>query len=248
MTATFRAPAAVILAGGLGTRLRPAVADRPKALADILGRPFLAWQLDGLARQGIKRVAVCVHYLSAMIEERFPEGLLRNGILLTYSREEQLLGTAGALRLALNAVPGEDPLLVLNGDTFCPFNLRAFLHAHQSNRAAITLLAAHVPDTSRYGAVEIDESMRVKAFHEKRPASNTPGWISAGTYLISRCILEALPANRAYSIENDLFPHMIDDNMYAHRGETNFIDIGTPEGYSASEQYIRINRRFFESE
>lgn len=231
---------ALVLVGGFGTRLRSVVNDRPKALADISGRPFLAWQLDALARQGVSHAVLCTHHMSEMIETAFPAGALANGIVVSHSREPQPLGTGGALRLGLEAVPnGGDYVLGVNGDTFTAFDLPAFISAHPADARA-TLLLAQVDNMGRYGSVEVDTQGRVTQFREKAAAGTAPqaGWINAGVYLLSRPCLADLPLNQPLSIERDVFPQWIGHGLYACRGGSRFLDIGTPESYAGAERYL----------
>lgn len=232
---------ALVLVGGFGTRLRSVVDDRPKALALISGRPFLAWQLDALAAQGVTHAVLCTHYLSEMIEAEFPVGRLANGITVAYSREPGPLGTGGALRLGLEAVsPEVDRVLGVNGDTFCAFDLGAFITAHRAAAARASILLAPVSDIERYGSVDAEDDGRVTRFREKAAAGTVagPGWINAGVYLLSRSLLATLPLGRPLSIERDAFPDWIGHGLYAHRGGSRFLDIGTPESYSATERYL----------
>lgn len=232
---------ALVLVGGFGTRLRGVVGDRPKALAVISGRPFLAWQLDTLAAQGVGHAVLCTHYLSEMIEAEFPAGPQPNGMSLSYSREPEPLGTGGALRLGLEAAPsGADEVLGVNGDTFCAFDLVAFQASHRAAAARASILLAPVDDIGRYGSVEAGDDGRVTRFHEKAAsgAAAQPGWINAGIYLLSRPLLAALPLGQPVSLERDVFPHWIGQGLYAHRGGSRFLDIGTPESYRAAERYL----------
>lgn len=231
---------ALVLVGGFGTRLRSVVSDRPKALAEISGRPFLAWQLDALARQGVTHALLCTHHMSEMIEAAFPAGRLDNGIIVSHSREPQPLGTAGALRLALEAAPeGGDVVLGVNGDTFTAFDLPTFMTAHPTDARA-TLLLAQVDDMGRYGSVESDSQGRVTQFREKAAAGTAPqaGWINAGVYLLSRPCLADLPLNQPLSIERDVFPQWIGHGLYTYCGGSRFLDIGTPESYAGAERYL----------
>jgi NDP-sugar pyrophosphorylase family protein len=237
------APTALILAGGMGTRLRSAVADRPKALALIKGRPFLAWQLDGLARQGVRRVVLCTHYMSEMIEASFPPGLQTNGMEIIHSREPEPLGTGGALRLALDvAGEGDEEFLALNGDSFCAVDLPAFMATHHRHHAAATLLLAKVEDVGRYGAVDTDATGHITAFREKDPGRQDAGWINAGTYLLSRHILQTLSSGEPSSLERDLFARLVGHGLYGHKTEAPFLDIGTPESYAEAESYVQENQ------
>lgn len=226
---------ALILAGGFGTRLRPVVADRPKALADIRGRPFLAWQLDWLARHGITNIVLCTHYGAAMIAEAFPAGPQANGLTVAHSYEPFPLGTGGALRLALGMVPpAEGIVLAMNGDTLCSFDLDAFVKFHRAANARATLLVCKVQDRSSYGSVLCDEHGGVTAFHEKDENDHQADWVSAGAYILSRDLLETMPAGQPLSIEHDVFPQWTGRGLYAYKDPAAFLDIGTPENYQAA--------------
>jgi len=228
------APCAAILAGGLGTRLRAAVADRPKVMADVGGRPFLARWLDFLEAQGVREVVVCTGYRGRQIEECF--GGTHGRLRLTYSPERDPLGTGGALRHALALLHGRD-ILVLNGDSFCEIDLEAHLAAHASRHARASLLLTRVEDTRRFGRVILDRKDRVIEFREKAAASG-PGWINAGVYLLRRELLAALPAARPLSLEHDLLPRWMSSGVYGFAANGRFIDIGTPESYALAEDFF----------
>ena len=214
---------AAVLAGGLGTRLRSVVADRPKVLADVAGRPFLAHILDKLADEGIRRVVLCTGYLGEQVEAAF--GSPYRGMTIVHSREPEPLGTGGALRHALPQLVGDD-VLVLNGDSLCDAPLTPMLAAHRLGGAAATLLLSRVDDAERYGTVALDGERRVVRFAEKGAAG--PGLVSAGVYLLRRDLLTAIPPDRPTSIERDLFPSWIGPNMHGYPCEQSFVDIGLP--------------------
>ena len=176
---------ALVLAGGLGTRLRPVVADRPKALVEVGGRPFVTLLLDQLAAAGVRDVILCTGYRGEQVRASLGERYA--SLRLGYSQEPEPLGTAGALRLALPYVRS-GVALVLNGDSYCQADLRAFWGWHQARRAAASLLLTQVADTRRYGRVERNSQDVVTAFVEKSAAGG-PGWISAGIYWLSRQLL-----------------------------------------------------------
>jgi NDP-sugar pyrophosphorylase family protein len=226
---------AVILVGGLGTRLRSAVADRPKALAEITGRPFLAWLLEGLLAAGVRRAVLCTGYRGEMIEQAF--GARYKDLAIGYSREDSPLGTGGALRAALPRIDSPT-VLALNGDSLSRADLDAFAHSHFSTAAAVSLLLAQVSDTSRYGRVETDALGRVTRFTEKGglPA---PGWISAGVYLLQREVLESISAGCAVSLEREVFPAWIGRGLHAHRHCHAFLDIGTPASYARAAEFLQ---------
>ncbi len=154
----------VILAGGLGTRLRSVVTDRPKPLAEVDGRPFVTYLLDQVAVAGLQRIVLCTGYrgeqVAATLKTRY------NDLSLYYSQEIQPLGTAGALRLALPFLTSET-ILVMNGDSICECDLAAFWKWHTSHQSVISLMLTQVSDISRYGQVELDDHHAVIQFTEK---------------------------------------------------------------------------------
>jgi NDP-sugar pyrophosphorylase family protein len=144
-----------------------------------------------------------------------------------YSQESSPLGTAGALRLALPLL-GSANVLVLNGDSFSDGSLGDFWTWHCARGADATLLLAHVAETSRYGCVHVDDEGRVLRFAEKDGTSGS-GWINAGVYLIERRLLKMIPADRAVSLEREMFPVWMSERLYGHQTSAAFLDIGTPE-------------------
>lgn len=225
---------AVILAGGLGTRLRPALADLPKVLAPVHGRPFLAYLLDWLESAGWRKVVLCTGYMGDRIEREFGSGY--GQLALKYSVEDEPRGTAGALRLALPQIDA-DLCLVMNGDSFVKTDLKAFFNWHQSRPYRGSLLLTQVEDSRRYGTVETDANGKILAFREKQGLA-IPGWISAGIYLLSRQLLEPIPAEGAVSIERQSFPEWIQQGLGGFRASAEFIDIGTPESFAAAEKFF----------
>jgi D-glycero-alpha-D-manno-heptose 1-phosphate guanylyltransferase len=230
---------AAVLAGGLGTRLRHSVSDLPKVLAPVAGRPFLQYVLDQVAEAGVHKVVLCTGYLGEQVSGAL--GGRYGRLRLCYSHEARPMGTAGALRLALPLLDG-DPLLVLNGDSYCEVGLHEFVAWHRECAAgAGSLLVTWVEDAARYGTVEVDDSGAVRSFREKR-AEAAPGWISAGIYLLSRRLLTSIPAGRVVSIERDVFPAWVGGGLRAYRIRAPFIDIGTPESYAEAEGFFAERR------
>lgn len=225
----------LILCGGLGTRLRGVLLDRPKTLAEVCGRPFLAYLLDQLVSAGFTRAALATGHLGQQVRSVFQD--YYRGIHLRYSQESAPMGTGGAVRLAGGDAPYA---LVMNGDSYCDTNLALLLKEHfrQGNRNSIAVIPAH--DTRRFGSIEIGADGRVAAFREK--ASETagapiPGLINAGIYILSRDLIDSIEPGRPVSIEHEVFPHNL-DRLQAVRVDGKFIDIGTPESYRAATSFF----------
>jgi D-glycero-alpha-D-manno-heptose 1-phosphate guanylyltransferase len=228
-----------VLAGGLGTRLRPVVNDRPKAMAPVAGRPFLEWLIEDLRRQGIRRLVLCTGYMSESIEGHFGSGRAW-GVEIDYSRENTPLGTGGAVRLAL-AKLRSSRFLVLNGDSFCDFNVQMLDNVHREHTAAATLWLVTVEESERFGAITIDSNQAITAFREKESVRK-PGLINAGVYLLERWIFESTAEGSAISLEKDVFPQFIGHGLYGVVGAGPFIDIGTPDSYAMADLFVRRPR------
>jgi NDP-sugar pyrophosphorylase family protein len=229
---------ALILAGGLGTRLRGVLADRPKVLAPIAGRPFLSYLLDQLELAGVRRVVLCTGHRAEQIEEAF--GNRHGNLALAYSREEQPLGTAGALRQAL-PLAASDMLLALNGDSYVDCPLAEFIAWHRKRCLGGSLLLTWVPDAARFGTVDVDDTGQIQQFREKRGLAE-PGWINGGVYLLARRLLEAIPAGRAVSLEHEMFPRWLAEGLGGYAREAPFLDIGTPESLAQAEAFLTRSR------
>jgi len=226
---------AVILAGGLGTRLRSVVSDRPKVLVEVNGRPFVTYLLDRLADQGVRRVVLCTGHLAERVAAVLGDGY--RGMELLYSVETAPMGTGGALRLALPLL-NSDPILVLNGDSFCDGNLALFEARHRRSGARGSLLLTTVAEVSRYGSVEIHPDGSVAAFEEKG-ARRGEGLINAGIYLLARSVIAAIPEAKAVSLEREVFPFLTGQMLFGFPQESRFIDIGIPSDYYAASAYLQ---------
>jgi NDP-sugar pyrophosphorylase family protein len=220
---------AAILVGGLGTRLRTVVADKQKVVASVAGKPFLYRLLDQLTEAGIFRVVLCAGYHADQVRATIGESY--RTLRIRYSVEPAPLGTAGAFRQALPLLES-DPVLAMNGDSYCDVNLPAFFTAHHTDAS---LVVREVPDTSQSGRVTFDAAGHVTSFVEKG-ASQGPGWINAGIYLLSHQFIASVPAGRAVSIERETFPAWVGRGLRVHQTAGRFLDIGTPESYSTAQQ------------
>jgi NDP-sugar pyrophosphorylase family protein len=227
---------AAILAGGLGTRLRPVIVDRPKVLAPINGRPFLTYLLDQLAGASVEEVVLLVGFQAGQVRDTL--GQTYAGMRLLYSEEPFPLGTAGALRWALPKL-SEPTILVMNGDSYCDIDLAAFRAFHDEHSADVSLALAGVTGASRFGSVWAGEDGKVTRFEEKTavPGAN---WINAGIYLLKCGLIDEIPIGGSLSLERDLFPQWVEmRRCYGFHSAGRFLDIGTPESYSDAEHFFR---------
>jgi mannose-1-phosphate guanylyltransferase len=231
---------ALVLAGGVGTRLRPLTLTIPKPVIPLAGRPFLSFMLDWLHRHGVDDVLLSCGYRSEDVERVL--GHEHRGMKLRYVVEDEPLGTAGPLRLALDEGVLADRVLVLNGDCLTDIDLTAQLRQHEATGAAATLALVAVEDTSSYGVVPTRDDLRVEAFLEKRPGPAPTNRINAGTYVLERSVVEVVPAGRAVSIEREIFPELVDDGLYGFLSDDYWIDIGTPERYLESTYDLLAGR------
>jgi D-glycero-alpha-D-manno-heptose 1-phosphate guanylyltransferase len=220
---------AVVLAGGLGTRLRHVVPDVPKPMALVSGRPFLAIVLGTLARKGFDRVVLALGYKAECVADHFGAGFA--GMELAYEIERSPLGTGGALRQALRQCRA-DHVLVLNGDTYLDLEVDALEAQWQLHRLPI-VVARDVPDAARYGRLDVSGD-RVVGFAEK--GSSGRGLINAGAYVFPTDIASAFPGDEAFSLESDFLAHAVvrsSVQFFVSRGH--FIDIGVPEDYARAQ-------------
>lgn len=225
---------AAILAGGRGTRLQSVVADRPKVLAVVRGRPFLSYLLDQLLEAGVQEVVLCTGYMAEQIQEAF--GNKYRSLRLFHSQEDAPLGTAGALRHASSFFKSES-ILVMNGDSFVDTNLRDFWIWHCALGADATVMVVKVLDSGRYGQVQIDGEGHLMGFSEKME-DHGPAWINAGIYLLRHAFLDRITAGGVVSLERDVLPACIGHGLYAYQNQGGFLDIGTPEAYASAESFF----------
>lgn len=231
---------AIVLVGGMGTRLRSVVADRPKVLADVAGRPFLDYLLEYLGRNGVTRVVLSVCYKKELIQARYENRFQTTAI--EYCTEEAPLGTGGAVQKALSQCQSET-VFVLNGDSILLAPLEEMRDFHLNTGAAATLAVRQVPDGSRYGRVLFDEDGTIRSFAEK--AQPGPAYINGGVYCLRRKGLEdaCAPLTPPFSLENDIFPKMAKErrNIRAFPVNAFFIDIGIPESLKEAQIQLPVH-------
>lgn len=230
---------ALILAGGLGTRLKAVVSDRPKPLAEAGGKPFLQHQIEWLCSQGFDDLVFCVGHRAGQVQDYFGNGC-NCGVHIAYSVEQELLGTAGAIKNAQALL--KDTFLVLNGDSYLDLDLNTMIAVHRHrqghSRTIGTLAAVRLKDTSACGGLQLDDENRIVSFREKDLSG--PGWINAGVYVLEPEILALIPSGCCVSIERETFPCALARGyeLYAHPMNCFFVDIGTPVGYRRFQEYV----------
>lgn len=219
---------AILLCGGLGSRLRSVVSDRPKPLADINGKAFMEYLTDELVRQGIRDIIFAAGFKGRMIEDYFASGE-SYGINASYAYEEEPLGTAGALRNSLPLIR-EDKVLIINADTFYKIDYHRLYSLFEENRLDMALYTREVADISRYGELRSRNNMLL-GWNEKSE-EHRPGEINGGIYLISRSLIEGIAPGKS-SLENSEIPRWIAEGkkIGVIKSEGYFIDIGIPEAY-----------------
>lgn len=224
---------AVILVGGLGTRLKSTISDLPKPMAPVAGKPFLCFILEYLNNQGMKKVILSAGYKHEIIKNYF--GNRYKGISLDYSIEEKPLGTGGAVKKALKKVAG-DKIFILNGDTFFNTDFARMENIHLTQNSHLTLSLKPMKNFSRYGNVIIKGS-RVVKFEEKKEVAD--GLINGGIYLANIGIFSELELPDRFSFENDFLEKYVNRfNFNARIFNEYFIDIGTPEDYIRAQKEL----------
>ncbi len=221
---------AIVLCGGFGTRLQKVISDMPKPMAPVAGKPFLEHVLNYLNDQHIEHAILAVGYLRESIINYF--GSRYKNLDITYSVEEEPLGTGGGMMQACNYLDA-DEAFVINGDTFFDIALNKLHQFHADKNAKLTIALKKMHAFERYGTVEIDEDGRITAFREKRFLEE--GLINAGVYCLHRDIFsKSLPA--AFSFEKEILEKEFDaGNIFGKEFNDYFIDIGIPEDYEKAQ-------------
>lgn len=218
---------ALILAGGLGTRLRGVINDKPKPMVPVAGRPFLEYLILQLRRQDFTDIVLCIGYLGKQVREYFGDGSSW-GVKISYSEENEPLGTGGAVKLAKRLIRGEQ-FLAMNGDSFLDIEFKQLIDYHLKKRALATIALAEVEDATRYGTVEINDQGEIQSFVEKGQSSKSK-LINGGIYVFSRKVFDYIPEGKV-SLEKEVFPNLIGKGFYGLPVKGFFIDIGMPEDY-----------------
>jgi NDP-sugar pyrophosphorylase family protein len=222
---------ALILLGGLGTRLRPFTLSKPKPLLPILNRPFISYQIEQLKAHGIRDVVLALGYHSAHFRKHLGNGR-QWGMRFTYSFEKTPLGTGGAIRNALRYLEGTT--VILNGDVLSDFNLSEIVRWHRKKKALGTLTLVRVKDPSSFGLIETLRNGKIRRFLEKPSAEEvTVDTINAGCYVFEPAVVKMIPEGRAVSIEREVFPKLVQEGhpLYGYLYDGYWSDIGTLKTY-----------------
>lgn len=199
-------------------------------MAPVKGRPFLSFLVRNLQAQRVRRIVFCTGYLADTVKRYFGSG--SGDLDFLYSEETTPLGTGGAIRQAMT-LTSDDPIIVLNGDSYVPFDLRTLVSKHLQRDARVTLWAVSSGDRSASGGIVLDPQGGIAEF---KPGLSGPGLVNAGIYAITRRVLERFPA-RVFSLESDLLAHLVNSGLYAVVGSSSLIDIGTPASYQKAQKY-----------
>jgi mannose-1-phosphate guanylyltransferase len=223
---------AVILVGGLGTRLRPLTLSAPKPMLLTAGVPFLTHLIGRIRDAGVTHIVLGTSYQAEVFSSYFGDGSA-HGVELDYVVEDEPLGTGGAIRNVADRLRAET-ILIFNGDILSGVDLPALLAAHHDRDAEVTLSLTRVEDPRPFGVVPTDPDGRVLAFLEKDPAPVTDQ-INAGTYVFRRAVVEAIPAGRPVSVERETFPGLLAAGAAVHSvvDASYWRDLGRPADFVA---------------
>jgi D-glycero-alpha-D-manno-heptose 1-phosphate guanylyltransferase len=222
----------LLLVGGMGTRLKSVLPDKPKPLAQIGDISFLELLVLQLRSQRLRHLVMCTGFQAGQIQQEFGDGR-KWGVSIEYSEETTSLGTAGAIKLADRFLSHSPDFVVMNGDSFLELDFRQLMQFHWQNGGCASIAVRRVPDAARYGTVHVDEHNRVIRFSEKIGIPE-PGLINGGVYVFDRALLEEIPDGPS-SLEKDVLPSFLKRGVFALEQNGLFIDIGTPEDFARAQ-------------
>ena len=231
---------ALILAGGLGTRLRPLSCTRPKVLFPVVNKPLLQWIYERLAQSNITEAILAVNKQTALHikQQRIP----KHGLTIKYSLDppKTPLGTGGPIKKAEKLIGHTKPFLVINGDIFTNINYQKLLETHKRTNTTATIALCKVKDPSRYGVAQITNDNRIVRFIEKPPKKTAPtNLINAGIYALNPSIFNYIPNGRAVSMEREVFPQLVQESaLHGRVVKDMWIDLGKPEEYLQTNKLL----------
>ncbi len=227
----------IILAGGLGTRLKSVLPDTPKCLAPINNKPFIGLLINFLKKQGINKFIFSLGYKSEAVVEYLDNYFSDTNIC--YSIESQQLGTGGAIKLALSNVSKEE-VLVINGDTFFNNDIKSFYNFHLQHGSKFTIALTKVENNNRFGSVVLNKDKQVIAFSEKN--LNPSVLINAGQYILNKKAFQNYKTENIFSIELDFFQkNTIEKKIVGYEFLSDFIDIGIPDDLIRAQTFFNKN-------
>ena len=225
---------AIILAGGMGTRLKSVISDIPKPMAPVANKPFLTYILNQLCSFDITEVKLSVGYKHEVVESYF--GTKYKHLNLEYIVEKEPLGTGGGIRLAAEACSA-DTLLICNGDTYFDVDIDKFVNEHNTNKNGMTIALKHMDMVNRYGMVELDQS-EIIGFSEKSETLKS-GWINGGIYALDKELFLNKTQAERFSMEVDFMEKMVGQiKLEGFKSDGYFIDIGIPDDYHKANKYF----------
>ena len=237
LTPSERDITAVVLCGGLGTRLREVLPNKPKVLAEINGVPFIYYLLRKIEKTGCRNVILCTGHLAEQVESLL--GNKFGELTIVYSKESNPMGTGGALLNAEQYIT-TNYALVMNGDSFVECDFRDYYYWHIKVGAKISMIVKETLDTSRYGSLSLSVEDRITKFQEKVCNYEREGkFINAGVYLMDHRIFQKIPKKLPVSLEKEVFPNLLSDGVFGYRIDGRFIDIGTPQSLAEAQEYFR---------
>ena len=237
LTPSERDLTAVVLCGGLGTRLREVLPNRPKVLAEINGVPFIYYLLRKIEKTGCRNVILCTGHLAEQVESLL--GNKFGELTIVYSKESNPMGTGGALRNAEQYIT-TNYALVMNGDSFVECDFRDYYYWHIKVGAKISMIVKETLDTSRYGSLSLSVEDRITKFQEKVcNYEREENFINAGVYLMDHRIFQDIPKKLPVALEKEVFPNIFSNGVFGYRIDGYIIDIGTPESLVEARAYFR---------
>ena len=219
---------AILLVGGMGTRMQPLTFATPKPMLKVAGIPFTEHQIVKARESGITEIVLATSFMAEVFEPYFGNGE-NFGINISYAVEETALGTGGAIRNAATYLKGDGPVVIFNGDVLNSHDLGEHMKFHFDKKADVTLYLTEVPDARAFGVVELDDSQRILTFNEKmeNPPTNI---INAGCYIFNRDVINSIPQERVVSVERETFPELLRaaKHVYGFVDNNYWLDIGNP--------------------
>jgi mannose-1-phosphate guanylyltransferase len=224
----YQVKSAILLVGGMGTRMQPLTYTTPKPMLKVVGIPFTEHQIVKAREAGITEIVLATSFMAEIFEPYFGNGE-KFGIKISYAVEETALGTGGAIRNAASKLEGDGPVVIFNGDVLSSHDLVEQMKFHHENKADATLYLTQVPDARAFGVVELDSENRILSFNEKmeNPPTNM---INAGCYIFNRKVINSIPEDTVVSVERDTFPQLLErtGRLFGFVDENYWLDIGNP--------------------